>query len=175
MYCPRCGKQTAIDVQFCSGCGLALNLIGEAIAKDGEAPSPAASLLLEEGSQPPGRQPAAKLMFFSAVLVPVFLCLGLFKRSLLPIIGSFWFDGPTLLLIPSTLFFLGLVWMLYTRLFGDKVPAGQGDALAAHESDGVQSSRPVLEAKNVFQFRDVSTAEIVEPPSVTDRTTRLLE
>src|SRR5919106_1212849 len=111
MYCPNCGQQQISDeMRFCSRCGLALSGLAEWLAggrlpatpKD-EAPVPAA---LSPRSK--GIRRAAKLMFFSGVLFPVFLVFSLAADE----------GGP--MVIPFFLFFVSLVMMLYARLFSDK-------------------------------------------------------
>lgn len=106
-------------------------------------------------------------MFFSGVLMPIF-----FGLSIL-------FDGPGPLLIPITIFFAGLSLLLYSRIFGEEIlPAVNRqarpsrletplDSLALPPASGVRV--------NSVGGQRVRTAELVQPPSVTENTTRLLD
>lgn len=81
--------------------------------------------------------------------------------------------GP--LLLPFTVFLAGLFWALYCRLFADDRPAlptkmpaqlnRQNEYLPPAQMNPTQ---PVLRA------REPNTAEIIQPPSVTEYTTNLL-
>ena len=79
------------------------------------------------------------------------------------------------LLFPLTVFLAGLFWALYCRLFADDKPAFKTrmpeQLYRANEYlPPVQvNSAPVLRA------REPNTAEIVQPPSVTEYTTNLLK
>ena len=78
------------------------------------------------------------------------------------------------LLFPLTIFLTGLFWALYCRLFADDKPAFKNQMppqlyRANEYLPPVQvNSAPVLLAK------EPNTAEIVQPPSVTEYTTNLL-
>src|SRR5215470_5782169 len=106
MYCPNCGQQQISDeMRFCSRCGLALSGLAEWLA-GGRLP------LKREDEAPAALSPrrkgirrAAKLMFFSGALFPVFLAFSIAVEE----------GGP--MSIPCGLFFISLVMMLYARLF----------------------------------------------------------
>lgn len=170
MYCPNCGQQQVSDeMRFCSRCGLALSGLAEWLAggrlpatpKD-EAPVPPAL-----SPRRKGMRRAAKLMFFSGVLFPVFLVFSLAADEGAPMV------------IPIILFFVSLVMMLYARLFSDKtVPAiNQAAQTSALGSASTRASLPP--AANIPMPRagqqHVRTNELVQPPSVTENTTRLLD
>src|SRR6185295_8935378 len=103
MYCPKCGQQQISDeMRFCSRCGLALSGLAEWLA---------GGLLVrptEESHVPSRRRKtirrAVKLMFFSAVIFPLFLMM------------SIGIDEPGPLFVPLFFFFISGVWMLYARL-----------------------------------------------------------
>jgi hypothetical protein len=111
MHCPNCGQsQPSEDVRYCSRCGLSLWELARWLNEGANAPwNP-----IQANSMPSPRRKGirrgAKLMFVSGVL-------------LLPAIGlSAAVDEPGPLLFPFTIFFVGLVWMLYCRLFSDDTP-----------------------------------------------------
>src|SRR5262249_30596396 len=107
MYCPNCGQQQLSDeMRFCSRCGLALSGLADWLAGGG----PPAQRKLEVQNSPAsprrkGMRRAAKLMFFSGVLFPIFLVISLA------------IDEPGPLAIPFIVFFISLVMMVYARLF----------------------------------------------------------
>jgi len=170
MYCPKCGQQQVSDeMRFCSRCGLALSGLAEWLANGG-APLVKSDNRAQVDALSPRRKGirrAAKLMFFSGVLVPVFLVISLVV------------DEGTVLLFPLLVFFVSLMMMLYARLFSDKT-APQDDRSAqtpALNSASVRSALPPatnLPAVGVGRPQ-VSTKEIAQPPSVTEHTTRLLD
>jgi hypothetical protein len=108
---------------------------------------------------------AAKLMFFSGVLFPVFIAISLAVDE----------GGP--LIIPVILFFVSLVMMLYARLFGDKTaPVVNHVAQTATLNSGsARSSLPPATSIPINNRQQVRTNELAQPPSVTEHTTRLLD
>lgn len=174
MYCPQCGQQQISDeMRFCSRCGLALSGLAEWIA--GGA-LPAKRLDEQQRAALSARRKdirrAGKLMFFSAVMVPVFLVISLV------------IDEGAPLLFPLIVFFVGLAMMLYARLFSDTT-APVNDASLKHSavqtaalpSSSTRSSLPPADDMPLPTVgRDqVRTNELAQPPSVTENTTRLLD
>ena len=170
MYCPNCGQQQASEeMRFCSRCGLALGGLAEWLAGGRLLPP-------TRKEEPPikalsprrkGIRRAAKLMFFSGVLFPVFAIFSIAIEE----------GGP--MVIPFLLFFISLVMMLYARLFSDKnvpvsIPAAQTSALGstpAHASLPPAANMPMPGVGR----QQVRTNELAQPPSVTENTTRLLD
>ena len=169
MYCPNCGQQQVSgEMRFCSRCGLALTGLAEWLA-GGNLPVRQADQpqLSEFSPRRKHTRRAAKLMFFSGVLFPVFL---LFSAA----IGE---GGP--MIIPIGTFFVSLVWMLYARLFIDKtVPAisqaAQPPAFGTVPARGALHPAANNPMPNIGR-QQVRTNELAQPPSVTDHTTRLLD
>ena len=170
MYCPRCGQQqVSDDMKFCSRCGLPLGGLNQWLASGGaitvgdtQTPQAAKPLLQRKGV----RQ-GAKLMFLSGVLVPI-----LFGLSLVV-------DHPGPLLVSVFIFFVGLAIMLYARLFGEDVsPAKTSQAQTApiELTSGPAGFLPSAQAPlNPPGRQKMRTAEMAQPPSVTDHTTKLLD
>jgi hypothetical protein len=108
----------------------------------------------------------AKLLFFSAVLFPIFFGLSIVA------------DSPGPLVVPLTVFLAGLAWLLYFVLFGEEAAqdyAGRG-------REGLREGRnapPLPPATFVpasgFGARPAHTADMAQPPSVTEQTTKLLD
>lgn len=171
MYCPNCGQQQVSDeMRFCSRCGLALSGLAEwlagghlAVRPRDEAPAPGALSPRRKGIRR-----AAKLMFFSGVLFPVFLVFSLAADE----------GGP--MVVPIILFFVSLVLMLYARLFSDKtVPAPAINQAAQTSTLGSASARgslpPAANMPIPVGRQHVRTNELAQPQSVTENTTRLLD
>ena len=168
MYCPNCGQQQVSDeMRFCSRCGLALSGLTEWLAGGGLPAKPADKTEVAQSPRRKGTRRAAKLMFVSGVLFPVFLGLSL-------IIGD---GGP--MIIPVVALFVSLVMMGYARLFSDPTssPKNESAQTSALNSTSARGSLPP--ASNVSMpsvgRQQVRTNELAHPPSVTEHTTRLLD
>ena len=169
MYCPNCGQQQiSEEMRFCSRCGLALSGLAEWLA-GGRMPVKRVDDEPVVASSPrrKGMRRAAKIMFFSAVLFPIFLAISIGVEE----------GGP--MVIPFFVFFVGLVLMLYARLFSAKTAPmlNQVAQTSALHADVARSSLPP--AANIpmpgFGRQQVRTNELAQPPSVTENTTRLLD
>ena len=166
MHCPKCGRQQLSDsVRFCSRCGFHLSGVKELLANNGilgtlEAPAQESPL----SPRRKGMRFGAKLMFFSAVLLPV--AIGL----------SFASDSQEFLILPVILFFIGLVRLVYSVLFDEhtqhaKPHPGQLSAVP---------HKPALPPSPVHRVTDSGsrrpdTGEMAQRPSVTEHTTELLD
>ena len=169
MYCPNCGQQQFSEMRFCSRCGLALSGLAEWLA--GGTPLTKRTETVQATGDSPRRKGirrAAKLMFFSGVLFPIFLAISIAVNE----------GGP--MFVPFMVFFISLVLMLYARLFSDKYPTAinQASQTSALGSTKARSSLPPA-AINVPMpgtgQQQVRTNELAQPPSVTENTTRLLD
>src|SRR5688572_28633438 len=108
MFCPKCGQQSSEEFRFCPRCGLSLAGLPAYVAANDAAtarPEPPRPALITARRR--GMRRGAKLMFFSVVLLPLFL---LFSGVA---------DEPAPMLIPLAVFFAGLAWLVYARLFSD--------------------------------------------------------
>ncbi|MET0650557.1 MAG: zinc ribbon domain-containing protein [Pyrinomonadaceae bacterium] len=169
MFCPKCGQQSSDEVRFCPKCGFHLDGLAAYVAAKEQtpagAPAPPAPLMTARRR---GIRRGAKLMFICAVLLPV--------AALLAFEGDA--PGPLLLVLTGGL--AGLLWLVYSWLFNDNVlPVGKA---AARRDLAAAGDRPALGAPPFVptasfgrQQQRVHTAEIVQPPSVTENTTRLLD
>ena len=169
MYCPNCGQQQISDeMRFCSRCGLALSGLTDWL---GGARLPAKRLddAPDASSSPrrKGIRRAKKVMFFSAVLFPIFLVISLAADD----------GGP--MVVPIGLFFVALVLMVYARLFSDKTAPvnNQVAQTSALNSTAARSSLPPAATIPMPDFgrQRVRTNELAQPPSVTENTTKLLD
>ena len=169
MYCPNCGQQqVSEEMRFCSRCGLALSGLAEWLA-GGRQPAKHVDDEQVATASPrrKGMRRAAKVMFFSAVLFFIFLVISLAIND----------GGP--MVIPFAVFFVGLVMMLYARLFSAKTAPvlNQVAQTSVLNSTTARSSLPPAADIPVpgFGRQQVRTNELAQPPSVTENTTRLLD
>lgn len=167
MYCPRCGQQQLSDeVRFCSRCGLPLlgvtTLLSAASA--GAEGAPRKGIL---AGKRPGVRRGAKLMFFSVVLFPIFFAFSIAA------------DSPGPLVVPFTLFLAGFAFMLYTFLFGEELLHGRGlkNRDEPRDARGAQQALPpsTFVPASSFGRGRANTADMAQPSSVTEQTTRLLD
>ena len=166
MYCPNCGQQQMSDeMRFCSRCGLGLTGLTDWLAGGKVQPVEAAQIS-ETSPRRKNIRRAAKLMFFSGVLFPIFLVISLAVDE----------GGP--MILPTILLFISLVWMLYARLFSADTPrvntqAAQTTALGSMSARG--SLPPATTTSIPIGRTQVRTNELAQPPSVTENTTRFLD
>ena len=163
MYCPNCGQsQPSEDIRFCSRCGLSLWELARWLTEGANAPWNPIPKSVEPSARRKGIRLGAKLMFLSGVLLPICFGLGLLVNE----------PGP--LLLPLMIFFAGLVWALYCRIFVDD-KATMRTALPAQMYRPANEYLPPVPASAPSALRArPETAEIVQPPSVTEYTTNLL-
>lgn len=155
-------------MRFCSRCGLALGGLSDWLAH-GRLP-----LMRREETQPDPMSPrrksirrAAKMMFFSAVLFPIFLVFSLAAEE----------PGP--MAVPFILFFISLAWMLYARLFKEtyapaSLPSPQTTVLGPNPTRAGLPPPISVPVPGVGR-NQVRTNELAQPPSVTENTTRFLD
>ena len=110
---------------------------------------------------------AAKMMFFTGVLFPLFLIISIAEGD----------PGP--LAVPFVLFFISLAWMLYARIFIDKpasreLPTAQTSVLGPNPTRNALPPPINVPMPGVGRHQ-VRTNELAERPSVTENTTRLLD
>ncbi|HEX8720188.1 MAG TPA: zinc ribbon domain-containing protein [Pyrinomonadaceae bacterium] len=170
MFCPKCGQQSSDEVRFCPRCGLPLDGLAAYVATNGQAPAgapvPRAPVMTARRR---GMRRGAKVMFVCCVLLPA--------AALLAFEGDA--PGPLLLVLTGGL--AGLLWLVYSWLFGDNVlPVGKGAGRRDLRELGAAGDRPALGAPQfvpapLFNQQRANTAEIYQPPSVTENTTRLLD
>jgi hypothetical protein len=166
MYCPRCSQeQISDDAGFCTRCGFQLALVKELLVTGGAPPANSIGFQLNLRSGRKGVRRGTKLIFFSVILLPLFLAL------------SFVLDAPGPLVPPAILFLAGLASILYSSIFGEDLP-GLKQRSSSTFSENVINHRTLTPSSppprpELNEVR-VDTAEIISPPSVTEHTTNLL-
>ncbi len=179
MYCPKCSQQQASDsVRFCSRCGFQLEVVKELLLTDGALVRPEAETHASHRSaRNRGVRQGVMLMLLTALIVPVSALL--FKVGLLP--------KEFVALAAIICAVGGFMRLVYALMFEEGAqhrnpaapPAYNTHATPAQFQQGFAASAlPPQQSRPVTDFyggRRIETAEITQPPSVTENTTRLLE
>ncbi|HET9478224.1 MAG TPA: zinc ribbon domain-containing protein [Pyrinomonadaceae bacterium] len=177
MFCPQCGQQQVPGVvRFCSRCGFPLDGVMQLLGNGGMLPvyhSPA-----EPGQISPRRKgvkQGAVLILSGAVIVPILGVLASFSNAAFPQI---------LAAMAAIICFIGGPFrMLYAALFEEGAPPrhfpnyGPPPAAAPQQfgSPRQHTALPPPPARSTSTWRRPNTAELANPPSVTENTTRLLD
>jgi hypothetical protein len=176
MYCPQCGQQQASDaIRFCSRCGFLLDGVSAVVASGGIVPT----RYVQPVSQKPsprgkGVRQGAMLMLSGMLVVPI---VALLSYNLL-------YNGSEIIIPLSAMFCFigGLLRILYALLMEDSTPEIANDELAGYGQQASQFNPAARHtalpppSANIANWRPpASTAEIYQPPSITENTTRLLD
>jgi len=176
MFCPRCSQQQATDsMRFCSRCGFPLEGTALLLAYGGMVPQ-FQPLEGEQKISPRRRgvKQGALIFLLGAVIVPA---MGvLYGWTDINVFGF-------LTAISAVLLFIGgLLRVLYAALFEEGAPSRSFAPPVSYAPPAITSSTPRMSAlppatanPTVGWRTRPQTAEIVQPPSVTDNTTRLLD
>ena len=181
MYCPQCGQQQASsEMRFCSRCGFPLGGVTELLASGGVLQSAGGEELREQALSPRRRgvKRGVVMMLLGTVVVPVLGILNSYQdqTTLLEVLVA----------ISAIIFFAGgLMRILYALLFESSTPDVKRDATAEIpattpaqlDARARVSALPPAQGIPVSNFipRRMNTAELRQPPSITENTTRLLD
>ena len=188
MFCPKCAKPVADDVQFCQQCGLALEGLKRLLEGGGEAEAVAVR------GKPRGLSPRRKgyrqgfkLVLLALLILPFYPVVEGFLAWLIPSVENSRLDELPLELFVTALFVAfagGLLRMLYARMFESAEPPAEPSSEFKFEDEpkprglGAFGRRVLPPSKGVpvedFAARRVNTADLAKPRSVTDHTTRSL-
>jgi len=173
MYCPQCGQQQVSGaVRYCSRCGFLLEGVIAVLGSGGAVPA----TYLQPGSRKlsprnKGVRQGAMLMLSTVLLVP-----------LMAIISVFILGRPEIFVSLTAMFCFigGLLRILYALLMEDSAPAASqeiaGYAPPQFERYASSASLPPASANPTSRWQPrPNTAEIYQPPSITENTTRLLD
>ncbi len=178
MHCPQCGQQQAsASLRFCARCGFPLEGVLQLLANGGMMPASSSTGGPKEMSpRRKGVRQGAILMLAGVVVVPVLGVLNSFS------------DGNALTLLTALaaiVFFVGgLIRMLFAALFEEGATYNQAmpptyvsPPMPAQLNTPIRGSAlPPVPANPAAGWRQrPSTAEIFNPPSITENTTRLLD
>jgi hypothetical protein len=175
MYCPNCGQQQISDqTKFCSRCGLPLSLIAEVLAHDGTLPQLAAA---DKKGRFLNRKngvafSALWCLFFLLIMAPFWGIVNVDELAgVSAVIGIF---GGLMWLIVS------LVFLPSRRSVSVPLQPTQPSPAYVHGQQGYGSLPPVQSmpadvyggSRPAGNWRDTND---LEPTSVTENTTRLLD
>ena len=177
MFCPQCGQQQiTANLRFCSRCGFPLEAVLQVLASGGMLPATAASGKTEPSARRKGVKQGAMLFLLGLILVPLLGVLASFSG------GSFF---ELLAAMGAIFFFLGgLMRMLFAALFEEAAPryrpmvpyAPPPPMPANFKGAPPMSALPPAPVPQPTAWRQrPNTAEIPQPPSITENTTRLLD
>lgn len=176
MYCPQCGQQQASGVvRFCSRCGFPLDGVIQLLTTGGMLP------VYHQSDEPLAPSPRRKgvkqgaiLLLSGAVIVPILGVLASFSNAAFPQI---------LAALAAIICFIGGPFrMLYAALFEEGAPRrfpayGPPPPIPVPQQFGPPRQHTALPPQPVRPpaWRKPNTAELANPPSVTENTTRLLD
>lgn len=181
MYCPQCGQLQASEVvRFCSRCGFPLDGVIHLLHNRGLLPTyPVGEVSTEVSPRKRGVRQGGILLLTGALLVPILGVLNSFS------------SGPfldILVAVAAIICFLGgPIRMIYAALFEEGAPPRVPVPLATYAAPPVMPLRSAMpgRAGNALPPASVNptsgwrarptTAELAQPPSVTENTTRLLD
>lgn len=180
LYCPRCGQeQVSSETRFCSRCGFLMIAVNELVVNNGLIPE---KYVKNSGGKDSQRKRGIKrgaMLFLSGVLIVPLL--GIIFT------GIFNTEGYIVGIAALLTFLGGILRMLYALLFESNVPVER-----SLEENVVETSRSLLNKKQTANQlppqQSIPTGAYVpptagnwrdtndlQPSSVTDNTTKLLE
>jgi hypothetical protein len=180
MFCPRCGQQQSSgELRYCTRCGFPLEGVMELLNNGGAYVTSQASASQAKASpRYKGVRQGAALMLIGAVIVPL---LGALHAA------------PELIGFTAILCFVGgLMRILYALILQEGaprriqvappqiappfVPAQLGTPPLRNSTLPPTQSAPVINwPATPSPSRRINTAELIQPPSVTENTTKLLD
>ena len=166
MYCPKCSQiQTEDGLRFCSRCGFQLGVVKELLAERDSAP------VITAGSQAPAKFSSRRKqdLLFGATVMSIAATI---------VVQLSWIAPKVKLIFP-----LWVIWLAFSlfvlsfdvlvrvvrRFFSDDDDVSDRRSLSTSELPPMQNL-PVT----ALGFDRVNTGEILQPLSVTDHTTNLL-
>jgi len=177
MFCPQCGQQQVHGtVRFCSRCGFPLDGVIQLLGSGGMLP------VYRAPDEPVPMSPRRRgvkqggiLLLSGAVIVPILGVLASFSNAAFPQILA--------ALAAIICFVGGPLRMLYAGLFEEgaprRLPIYGPPPLAAPQQFGPARQNtalpPAPAVRSPSAWRKPNTAELANPPSVTENTTRLLD
>jgi hypothetical protein len=174
MYCPQCSQQQISDeMRFCSRCGFPLGKVMQLVATGGEVTPPVAP-------KKPKRSATMKGVRLGTWIILASLASAIFVGFLAALEEDF----AVLLLGSAVVFLVGFLRLLYAVFVQDRRELQQKEletnVVAAILGQGATNLRYQLGQSpslpvDTFTRPIKTTAEVRQPPSVTENTTRLLD
>ena len=175
MFCPQCGQQITASLRFCSRCGFPLESVFQVLATGGLLPSFAGPVSKELSPRRKGVKQGALLLLLGVILVPLLGVLSSFNAGnlfdiLTPMAAIFFFLGGLLRMLYAGLFEEGAP--RYRPMMPTYAPPVMPPQFQATPRAG--ELPPPAVPPPTWRTRP-NTAEIFQPPSITENTTRLLD
>jgi hypothetical protein len=177
MYCPKCSQpQVSDETSFCSRCGFPLIAAKELVANGGMiAGRETQSQGIQLSQSHRGMRKGVKIMLAG---FPLLLIIG-FLSAINDGFAAF-------LLLPALCFIVGFIRLLYGTFLEKNVPLIKTDTPQQQVYSAMPNqlgtnaltselTSPKMSADEQFTTKGMKTAEIIQPPSVTENTTRLLD
>jgi hypothetical protein len=178
MYCPKCGQERGSEAtSFCSRCGFLLTGAAELLHTGGMLPN-AAPIQIEPSPRSRGIKQGLFIFLLTFLVAPILGMISVFLFRMPP-----WPMGIAIFLLGGG----GLLRMVYAAMFESKYPAGlpAGASLRIDPQPTLNptAARGELPPQQVYPASQYATPRTgrwldtndLEPPSVTDSTTKLLE
>ena len=178
MFCPQCGQQQVSGViRFCSRCGFPMDGVIQLLGSGGMLPAYRPSDdPVPASPRRKGVKQGATLLLLGIVLVPMLGMLASFAMGstfleiLAGLAAIICFIGGPLRMLYAALFEEGAP---KPRLYGPSVPIHMPQQFTPHHQAPALPPQPAR-SPGAWRRRP-NTAELANPPSVTENTTRLLE
>ena len=175
MYCPRCSQQqVSDDIRFCSRCGFKLDAVADLLLTDG--------VPLKSGKD----FPLAATLIAAAMLFISILAVAMSLTYVGPASSQMVMFSIILALISSIFLLSCKPWRLVRKLFSDDTGHVKAAKQSPHAMSGLttqvksttrEMALPPAQSIPVtgFSSQRVNTAEMAQPSSITEHTTRLLD
>lgn len=169
MYCPICSQQQmSEEMRFCSRCGFPLEGLKELVASGGVLAKPDIDSLTDRHSK--AFCAVRQSVWIMAAAFPMLLVVGA-----LVVIDE---ELVALIFLPILCFLVGFVRLLYVTIKESRRRKKEAAAATLPEENATRTTQlppqRVAPIEN-FTAHKIHTAEMVQPPSVTENTTRLLD
>lgn len=180
MYCPTCGQeQLAENVRFCSRCGFLLTGISEVVANNGVIPTKDSQSeeIVKDSPRKKGIKQGAMIMLVGMLLIV----------PLLGMIHAATNTDPYLMAIAGIIsFWGGILRIIYAYMYESKIPTEktlkEKVVTSTQNLFGKKNKQQALPPQQSIPVTDYvvpgnwrTTNDLVQPPSVIDNTTKLLE
>ena len=171
MHCPRCGQQiVSDDMRFCKHCGFALDgvkdlLVPPVPVKD-KPPGLLSTRVGADQRSLKGLNQSAYLLLLSFVPIVLAIAQGVFSTTLLP---PLWLIKAFYVLLAITVLRFG--YAIYEAQQAGKSPRKAQAGMSTDELELPKTNRSSVAA---LSAQPANRAEISQPPSITEHTTKLL-
>ena len=178
MFCPQCGQQQVTGViRFCSRCGFPLDGVIQLLASGGTLPAyRSADEPVQISPRRKGVKQGGLLLLSGVLLVPILAMFASFSSSVFPqmlaiLAAIVCFIGGPLRMFYAAVFEEGAPKPI--RPYGSPFPMHVPQQFVPHAPGPALPPPPVRQPPS-WRSRP-NTAELANPPSVTENTTRLLD